>query len=320
VEYLVIGLAFGAGFLLIFGVNLLTADFFQAHRQRVRHRIEEEMRLRQKEKARGSMEYKKLYELAAEGLVELRANPTLKDRFVKLVDESGMLLQPMHLAFLAAGFAAAVGLAVWWFTRSWVVVAIAAPVGATLPMLYVSIVRGRRMEKLLSQLPDAFDLMSRTMKAGQTISQALQAVADEFAAPIADEFGYCYDQQNLGLSPEASLRDLARRTGLLEIKIFVLAVMVHRQTGGNLSTLLEKLATVIRERYRIRGAIKALTAEGRLQMIILLALPPVMLLAMLVLNRSYAMVLFEYPALLIGMFTSMAIGAMWMQKIISFDF
>jgi len=78
-------------------------------------------------------------------------------------------------------------------------------------------------------------------------------VADEFSPPIADEFGFCYDQQNLGLSPEASMRDLARRTGLLELKIFVLAVMVHRQTGGNLSELLEKLATVIRHRYRIRG-------------------------------------------------------------------
>jgi tight adherence protein B len=106
----------------------------------------------------------------------------------------------------------------------------------------------------------------------------------------------------------------------LELKIFVLAVMVHRQTGGNLSELLGKLSKVIRERYRIRGAIKALTAEGRLQGIILMALPPLMLVALLIVNRPYAMTLFEYPALLVGMFISMTIGGFWMHRIISFDF
>src|SRR6202030_4138555 len=115
------------------------------------------------------------------------------------------------------------------------------------------------------------------MRSGQTISQAMQSVADDFAAPASDEFGYCCDQQNLGLSPEAAMRGLALRTGILEMKIFVLAVMVHNQTGGNLAELLDRLSTVIRDRYRIRGSIQALTAEGRMQMMILLALPPLML-------------------------------------------
>ena len=105
--------------------------------------------------------------------------------------------------------------------------------------------------------------MGRVVRAGQTISQALQAVADEFPPPIAAEFAYCYEQQNLGLSPESALRDLARRTGLLEIKIFVLALLVQQQTGGNLAELLDKLSGIIRERFRIRGQIKTLTAEGR---------------------------------------------------------
>ena len=130
--------------------------------------------------------------------------------------------------------------------------------------------------------------MGRVIRAGQTMSQALQAVADEFPPPIAGEFAYCYEQQNLGLPPEAALRDLARRTGLLEIKIFVLALLVQQQTGGNLAELLDKLSDVIRERYQIRGKIKALTAEGRMQAIVLLALPPALFLIMLVMNRDYA--------------------------------
>jgi tight adherence protein B len=319
-EYLIIVLAFTTGFLLIFGVNLILADVLEAQRQQARKRLEEEFRLRQKERARSSMAYKEMYEMAAEGLVDSQVQPTLAERFAKLVDESGMLISPMRLVALSTGVALSAGLLTWLPTGRWLYGAIAAPVAAIVPFLYVAIRRRKRMEKMLSQLPEAFELMSRTMRAGQTISQALQSVADEFSPPVSDEFGYCYDQQNLGLSPEAAMRDLARRTGLLELKIFVLAVMVHRQTGGNLSDLLEKLASVIRDRYRLRGVMSALTAEGRLQAAILLALPPLMLVVMLILNRPYAIILFQYPALLVGMFASMVLGAVWIHKIISLDF
>jgi tight adherence protein B len=173
---------------------------------------------------------------------------------------------------------------------------------------------------LRGQLPDVFDLMSRVLRAGQTIPQALETVAEEVSRPASEEFGYVYEQQNLGLSPEAAMRDLARRTGLLELKIFVLAVMVHRQTGGNLADLLNKLAMIIRDRYRVHGTIRAMTAEGRLQATILLALPPLLLGAITLINRTYASVLFQHPNLLIGMFAFMVAGAVWMQRIVHFDF
>jgi tight adherence protein B len=163
-------------------------------------------------------------------------------------------------------------------------------------------------------------MMARTMRSGQTISQALQAVADECSTPLADEIRYCCQQQNLGLSPEAALRDLARRTGTLELKIFVLAVVVHRQSGGNLTELLDRLATVVRERFRIRGKIKSLTAEGRAQALVLLALPPFMMVILLLIARVYMMELFRFPMLLLGMFVSMTLGGLWMRRIINFDF
>ncbi len=319
-DQLLLGLAFVAGFLLIFGVNLMLHDVFQARRQRVRKRLEEELQMRQRERARGTLEYKDLYEMASEGLMEVRERKSLRQRFVKLVDESGLMMRPTQVAGISIGLALLLGLPVGLLTGQWLLGALIAPVGAVLPVLYVSIVRMRRKEKLLSQLPEAFELMCRSMRAGQTMSQALQSVAEEFDAPLSEEFGYCYDQQNLGLTPEAAMRDLSRRTGLLELKIFVLAVMVHRQTGGNLSELLEKLAKVIRDRYRIRGSIKALTAEGRLQAIILLSLPPFMLCALMVVNRTYIMHLFDYPMLLVGMAISMTIGGLWMHRIVSFDF
>src|SRR5690606_9876698 len=134
------------------------------------------------------------------------------------------------------------------------------------------------------------------------------------------EFSYCYEQQNLGLPTEVALRDLARRTGLLEINIFVVAVIVQRQVGGNLAEMLEGLAGMVRERYRIRGVVKSLTAEGKMQAGILMGLPFLIFGAMLIMNRSYALVLFDYPWLLAGIGISMGLGALWIRKIINFDF
>lgn len=293
--YLVLSLAFLAGFLLIFGANWLLVDVTEARRRQVRKRLEEEHRLRVREHARGSMAYQELYEMAADGLIDLREKQSVVSRLLRLIHESGASLQPGQVVGLCLGAAAIFGALAGVLSKSIALAALVGFVAGVTPLVYLAILRARRSEKLLSQLPDAFDVMSRTMRAGQTISQALQAVAEEFSSPIAEEFGYCYDQQNLGLSPEAAMKELARRTGLLELKIFVLAVMVHRQTGGNLSELFDKLAEVIRARYRIRGKIKALTAEGKMQGIILLALPVFMMFIIFMLNRPYIMTLFQYP-------------------------
>ena len=137
---------------------------------------------------------------------------------------------------------------------------------------------------------------------------------------FCDRHALCFEQQNLGLSPELALRDMARRTGLLEIKIFVLAILVQQQTGGNLAELLDRLAALIRDRFRIRGKIKTLTAEGRMQAAVLLGLPPALFLVVLFLNRGYAQILLDHPSLLVGMFISELIGWLWIRRIIHFDF
>jgi tight adherence protein B len=208
----------------------------------------------------------------------------------------------------------------YFFSHQWVWGLVLGLAASPLPLAYVALLRRKRLNKILSQLPSAFDLMSRTMRAGQTIGQAFQAVADEGPRPISEEFGYCYEQQNLGLSPDAAMLDLSRRTGLLELKIFVMAVTVHRQTGGNLSELLDKLGVVIRQRAKIRGHIRGLTAEGRLQAYVLMALPPALLLMMWFINRPYAEVFFQEYYLLVGMGAAMAVGWFWMRRIVNFDF
>ena len=188
------------------------------------------------------------------------------------------------------------------------------------PLFYVRQLRDRRQTALRSQLADAFELMSSTLRAGQSMTQSMQAVAIDFPAPIAEEFMMCSEQQNLGLDPELALRQLARRCGLIELKIFVVAVLVQRQVGGNLSDILLGLSNVVRERFRIMGLINTLTAEGRLQAIILMALPLFLLLIMVVMNREYTRSLLDNPQLLYGMAGSMFLGWLWIRKIVNFDF
>lgn len=315
----VITFAFAAGFLLVFGLNLLYSAVQGERRKSQRDAVRQEGRLRQMERARIAVEHRDLYELAAAGATEASGARPASERLALYFEQAGVKLRPWQIVALgtlvAGGAYAAVGLP----TRNPAFGVIAALLGGAFPYLYVVSARRRRMDKLLSQLPDAFDLISRMMRAGQTFSQGMQLTANEASAPLAEEFGYCCDQQRLGLSPEAALRDLARRTGLLEIRIFVLAVMVHRQTGGNLADLLEQLAQVIRERYRVRGIINALTAEGRIQAYILLALPVLMLILLTVINRAYTQRLFEHPWLLVFTGLAMLAGGVWMRRIINFD-
>jgi tight adherence protein B len=152
------------------------------------------------------------------------------------------------------------------------------------------------------------------------VSQSLQAVVDGFDAPIASEFSLCFEQMNLGLPPEIALRDLARRTGLLEIKVFVLAMLIQTQTGGNLAEMLERMGAIVRDRFRIRSKISAVTAEGRLQALVLLGLPPVLFLVFFAINPAYAGMLLASPGLLIGMAVLEILGALWIRSIVNFDF
>lgn len=315
-----LALAFLAGFLFVFGLNLIAADFIKHRRETVRRRLEEENQSRQRERAKVSLAKQELYELAAEGYVDVAAQETITERIGGLLSQAGIRAKPTEIVFLSVMLALAPAALVFLLLRNPLLPLVVAPIGAALPGLFVSMKRAQRRRQLVGQMPDAFELMARVLRSGQTITQALRSVSEEFSRPISEEFSLCWEQQNLGLSPDAAYYELSRRTGVLEMKIFVVALAIHRTTGGNLAALLEKLAKVIRQRERIRGHIQALTAEGRLQAYILMALPLLLLGAICFLNPDYAKTLFENPALLVGMLISECIGGLWMRSIINFDF
>jgi tight adherence protein B len=240
-------------------------------------------------------------------------------RLQTMLAQSGLPLTLLQLAGLSLALAF-VGAVLGLFVNG-MVTAVVGFIGLGLaPMLYARHRQKARHDRFLMQRPGAFELMARVLRSGHSVPQAFQSVADSFEPPIAGEFAHCQEQQNLGLLPEVTYRELARRTGVLEVKIFVMAMMIQRQTGGNLSEVLERLAALVRERVRLRNHVRTLTAEGRLQAVVLLVLPPVMFFVMRFINRPYADVLLEHPGLIASMIASMGLGALWIRKIIQFDF
>lgn len=304
----------------VFALYQVLSDLFLRDRSRTNDRVDYEFLKKRKEQTKKSPLFKNLGQVAAEAAANEGKRPSLRKRFELMVEQSGLDLTPDRLATISAVAAVVLGL-VGFVARGHAIEGVVATVaGALAPIWYVNRKRNARIEKLRSQLPEAFELMARVVRAGQTLGQSLMAVADEFPQPISGEFAYCYEQQNLGLPPEVAFRDLNRRTGVIELKIFVLAVLVQQQTGGNLAELLLKLSAVVRDRYQIRGTIRTLTAEGRMQGLVLAGLPPLMLLLMTVLNSKYVGVLFEHPNILFGTFGVELIGALWIRKIVNFDF
>ena len=313
-------LAFLAVFLAVFAVNAIMLDWTKSERQRLERQLESRYRVRERERARSTPLPLDFSQIAAEVAAEEHPSIGFTERVKIFVEQSGVDTSPSRLNAFAAITSAVAGLTVGLALNLPLLAGPAAIAGAALPWLYISRQRSKRLNRLREQLPDAFDMMARVIRAGQTISQAMQAIGDEFSRPISLEMLYCSEQMNLGLSADAALRDLARRSGLLELKIFSLAVLVHHQTGGNLAELLDKLSHVVRQRFRIQGMIQSLTAQGRLQALILLSLPPAMFALLMLVHPKYESLLLEYPMMIVTALGLMSLGWLWIRKIVNFDY
>ncbi|MGH7221716.1 MAG: type II secretion system F family protein [Gemmataceae bacterium] len=143
----------------------------------------------------------------------------------------------------------------------------------SLPWLWLWNKRRARLSKFGGQLSDALELVARALRAGHSLGAGLHVVAEEMPSPIADEFGRVFEEQNLGIAIEEALRSMCERVPNLDLRFFVTSVAIQRQTGGDLAEILDKIGYVIRERFRILGQVKALTGEGRLSGVVLIALP-----------------------------------------------
>lgn len=191
---------------------------------------------------------------------------------------------------------------------------------ASLPLMWLMMRRKRRMKTFAAQLPDALEMISRTLRAGQSLAFGFNLVANEMPQPISKEFGRVFEEQNLGIPLEESLHTMTERVPNLDLQFFVTAIILQRQTGGDLAEILDKIGNLIRERFRIWGQIQALTGEGRLSGVVLLALPFVLFIAVYQLNPDYVMVLFTDTAgtkMLAAAVIMQILGALVIRKIIN---
>jgi len=226
---------------------------------------------------------------------------------------AGMLLT---LSLLAGWFAFLVSML---FGLSIFLALIIGLLGLPIPFLIVSIKRQRRFLRFEEIFPDAIDLLGRAVRAGHAFTTGLDIIGKEMPSPVSDEFQRTYEQQNLGLPLRDALENLMQRIPLTDVRIFVTALMIQRESGGNLAEILDNLAQVIRERFKLMRQIRVFTAQGRLSLYLLVAIPPLLGLMIYFMDRDYLMQLFTDPLgikfLIVGILLQV-IGYFVIRKII----
>lgn len=199
-------------------------------------------------------------------------------------------------------------------------VPLAAVLMGSTPSIWIMLRRRSRLKKFATQLPDALELISRALRAGHSLAAGFNLVQEEMAAPIGQEFGRAFEEQNLGLPLDQALDGMTDRVPNLDLKFFATAVVLQRQTGGDLAEILDKIGSLVRERFKIWGQVQALTGEGRLSGVVLLALPPLLFVAVYRLNPEYIMLLFTDEMgkkMLAAAIVLQVLGAVVIRKIVN---
>jgi tight adherence protein B len=173
--------------------------------------------------------------------------------------------------------------------------AVGLVLGGFLPYSYASYRRTKRFQRFEELFPEAIDTLARAVRAGHAFTTALELIANELSEPVASEFRKLFEEQKFGLPVRDALMNLAERVPLVDVKFFVTAVMLQRETGGNLAEILDNLSYVIRERFKIMRQVRVYTAQGRLTMMLLMGLPPVIVITMLMTSPAFIRPLFADP-------------------------
>jgi tight adherence protein B len=286
-------LVFLFGLFLVLGAYLLATHGSDAKRARLQQRLSEALlhstRTEDVEVLLARNELMSEIPWLNRSLVRVQAALQLK----RMLDQADLNLTPSRLVMFSfmAGMLAAMAASV--ISVSILLMIVCGLFAAALPFAHVWWKRKKRLDHFLEHLPDALDLMSRALSAGHAFSEAMHMISTEMPEPIATEFRKTYEEQNLGLSLKLALENLTERIPLLDLRMCVTAVLIQRETGGNLAEILEKVAYTIRERFRIMGDLKTLTTSSRMSAWLLCGLPIFVSIAITVMNPEYMSVLWR---------------------------
>jgi len=237
----------------------------------------------------------------------------------KMLAQGGMSMRAGNFLGFSALAGVVATIAAYVLSKRVEVAWVALLVGFLLPYSYASFRRNQRFEKFEELFPEAIDTLARAVRAGHAFTTALEMITAEVAEPVSGEFRQLYEEQKFGMPVRDALINLTERMPLVDVKFFVTAVMLQRETGGNLAEILDNLSYVIRERFKIQRQVRVYTAQGRLTMALLMAMPPIIVTIMLVLNPSFIRPLFADPighTLLVAGIILQTIGYFVIRKII----
>jgi tight adherence protein B len=233
---------------------------------------------------------------------------------------TAMTISAVILFTLTFGMLA--GFATYMFTHLWWAAMIAFVLGLGFQPLILRQKRSARIYRFEEHFPEALDLLSRAVRAGHAFSAGMKMVADELDDPVGPEFRKAFDEQNYGLPLKESLNGLADRIPLLDVKFFATAVLIQRETGGNLAEILDNLANVVRERFKIRRQVRVHTAHGRFTGYVLMALPAFLAVALMFINPEHMNLLFEErigQMMILACIVMQAIGFIWIKQIVKIE-
>ena len=252
----------------------------------------------------------------------LLASTTKGNALARWIDQSGLKLSLSGVIMIALGLAAVCALIAGVVARTSYALPVGAAIGFSIPFFVLSVKRTRRMRAFEEQFPEGLDLISRALKAGHAFATGLKMVADEMPDPVGPEFRKTFDEQNFGLPMKDALDNLTFRMPLLDVRFLATAVLIQRETGGNLAEILENLAHVVRERFKILRQVRVYTAHGRFTGYVLLALPAVLCSALAFINPEHMNLLFRErmgQMMLLGALGLQFTGYMWIRQVIKIE-
>jgi tight adherence protein B len=256
------------------------------------------------------------------GLDRAFASTPRGSALVAWIEQSGTQAKLSSVLLVAALAGLLASLAAALFTHAPWSMPIGFAAGFGMPFLVLKIKRGRRLRTFEEQFPEALDLISRALKAGHAFATGLKMVADEMEEPVGPEFRKTFDEQNFGLPLKDSLENLTLRIPVLDVRFFATAVLIQRETGGNLSEILENLAHVVRERFKILRQVRVYTAHGRLTGYVLLALPAFLAVALMFINPEHMNLLFREKmgqTMLMAAIVMQTCGFLWIKRIVKIE-
>jgi tight adherence protein B len=238
------------------------------------------------------------------------------------IEQSGMRVSLSGVFLMAVGLGVVMAMVATMVTRTPMAMPLGFALGFALPFLLLLMKRTRRLRKFEEEFPEALDLIARALKAGHAFATGLKMVADEMEEPVGPEFRKTFDEQNFGLPLKDALENLTLRIPILDVRFFATAVLIQRETGGNLSEILENLAHVVRERFKILRQVRVYTAHGRLTGYVLLALPAFLGVALSFINPEHMNLLFRErmgQMMLIAAMVMQFIGYMWIKQVVKIE-